>query len=190
VCWTNTNAAADFIHRITLTGLQTNALDHYQLAGQGASAADYTFCTYLAGTAIALAEAPQAVRTAAATVAAGRAIEKMETVSAFEGPEFRAYIAGPLGPQLLTLDGNGQTLDYAEIVPFAGLPPAVRASAPTAVAGRLQVCRKSLQRVPTAYVIDYIINEKEPVFAVILEADGLVRASYGYNQDDGDDDDN
>ena len=68
VCWTNSRCGSDFIHRITLTGLQSNTFYHYQLAGQGAAAADYDFATMpptnlVAG--ITLAEAPLAVSNAA-----------------------------------------------------------------------------------------------------------------------------
>jgi hypothetical protein len=182
-CWTNSNSAFDFIHRITLTGLQSNTNYHYQLAGQGAAAADYTFGTVPG---LAFADTPAAVQAAMTSVAQGRAVEKIERVMQFEGPEYRAYIADPLGPQLLTVDGNGQTIDNAVVIAFADLPEAVRNSARTAVAGRLQVCRKSLQRTAASYLIDYTLNEEEPVYALILEAGGLVRAVYGYNEGDND----
>ena len=60
-CWTNPACGSDFIHRIKLAGLQSNIVYHYQLAGQGTSAADYNFSTMpptnlVAG--ITLAEAP------------------------------------------------------------------------------------------------------------------------------------
>ena len=62
------------------------------------------------------------------------------------------------------------------------------------MAGRLQVCRKASQTgVPFVlansqkpYVIDYILDEDEPVFALLRETDGWVRASYGYYEDDPD----
>ena len=178
-----TGNGSNVIHRIKLAGLQSNALYHYQLAGQGPNSADYTFSTVPG---LAFADTPAAVQAAMISVAQGRAVEKIERVMQLEGPEFRAYIAGPLGPQLLTVDGNGQTIDNAVVIAFADLPEAVRNSARTAVAGRLQVCRKSLQRTEASYLIDYTINEEEPVFALILEAGGLVRAVYGYNESDND----
>ena len=176
-------SGTDVIHRIKLAGLQANTLYHYRLAGQGANSADYTFSTVPG---LAFADTPPVVQAAMAAVAQGRAVEKIERVMQFEGPEYRAYIADPLGPQLLTIDGNGQTIDNAVVIAFADLPEAVRNSARTAVAGRLQVCRKSLQRTEASYLIDYTINEEEPVFALILEAEGLVRAVYGYNESDND----
>ena len=179
---TTTNGV-DVIHRIKLAGLQSNTLYHYQLAGQGANSADYTFSTVPG---LALADTPAAVQAAMTSAAQGRAIEKVERVMQLEGPEYRAYIAGPLGPQLLTVDENGQTIDNAVVLAFADLPEAVRNSARTAVAGRLQVCRKSLQRTEASYLIDYTLNEEEPVYALILEAGGLVRAVYGYNESDND----
>jgi hypothetical protein len=178
-----TTNGSDVIHRIKLAGLQSNMLYHYQLAGQGPGSADYTFSTVPG---LAFADAPTAVQAAMTSVAQGRSIEKVERVMQFEGPEYRAYIANPLGPQLLTVDGNGQTIDNAVVIAFADLPEAVRNSARTAVAGRLQVCRKSLQRPEASYLIDYTLNEEEPVFALILEAGGLVRAVYGYNESDSD----
>jgi hypothetical protein len=196
-CWTNSRSASDFIHRITLTGLQSNAVYHYRLAGQGVAAADYDFATMpptnlVAG--ITLAEAPGAVSNAVVAAANGRAIEKINRVRRFEGPQFYAYIADTLGPQLLTVNTNGDVLINASVVPFADLPRLIQEAARTAVAGRLQVCRQAsqtggpfvLSNSQSPYVIDYILNEDEPVFGLLRETDGWVRASYGYYEDDPD----
>jgi hypothetical protein len=197
VCWTNPNNAADFIHRIRLAGLETNTLYHYQLAGQGAVAADYNFATMPPArllTSVTLAEAPAAVSNAVIAAAAGHAIEKINRVNHSEGPQFYAYIADTLGPQLLTLNTNGTVLLNARVVPFAGLPQAIRDAARTAVAGRLQVCRQASETgapfivsdSQSPYVIDYILNEEEPVFVLMRETDGWVRACYGYYEGDPD----
>ena len=196
-CWTNSNNGSDFIHRITLTGLQTNTLYHYQLAGQGAAAADYNFGTMpltnlVAG--ITLAEAPGAVSNAVVAAANGRAVEKINRVHRLEGPQFYAYIADTLGPQLLTVNTNGEALINARVLPFSDLPQVIQEAARAAMAGRLQVCRQASQRggpfvfanSQSPYVIDYILNEDEPVFALLRETDGWVRASYGYYEDDPD----
>ena len=196
-CWTNSNSASDYIHRITLTGLQSNARYNYQLAGQGVAAADYIFETMpptnlVAG--ITLAEAPGAVSNAVVAVANGRYVEKINRVNHAEGPQFYAYIAHALGPQLLTVDTNGAVLLNAQVVPFAGLPQAIQDAARAAVAGRLQVCRQASQtgapfvvaNSQSPYVIDYILNEEEPVFVLMRETDGWVRACYGYYEGDPD----
>jgi hypothetical protein len=197
VCWTNANRGADFIHRIKVPGLQPNTLYHYQLAGQGASTADYSVATmpptnFLAS--LTLAEAPPAVSNVVVAVAGGRAIERITRVNHSDGPQFYAHIADTLGPQLLTVNTNGTVLINAQVVPFAGLPQAIQDAARTAVAGRLQVCRQaSLTGAPfvvansqSPYVIDYILNEEEPVFVLMRETDGLVRACYGYYEGDPD----
>ena len=197
VCWTNPQAGSDFIHRITLTGLQANAVYHYQLAGQGASGADYGLATMPPTNLLAsvtLAETPAAVSNAVVAVANGRAVEKINRVNHSEGPQFYAYIADTLGPQLLTVDTNGTVLLNARVVPFAGLPQVIRDAARTAVAGRLQVCRQASQmgapfvvaNSQSPYVIDYILNEEEPVFVLMRETDGWVRACYGYYEGDPD----
>jgi hypothetical protein len=196
-CWTNSKGGSDFIHRITLTGLQSNTVYHYQLAGQGAAAADYNFGTMpptnlVAG--ITLAEAPGAVSNTVVAAANGRATEKINRVRRLEGPQFYAYIADTLGPQLLTVNTNGDVLINARVTPFADLPQVIQQAARAAVAGRLQVCRQASQtggpfilaNSPNPYVIDYILNEDEPVFALLRETDGWVRATYGYYEDDPD----
>src|ERR1035441_1190102 len=232
-CWTNSGAASDFIHRITLTGLQPNAVYYYQLTGQGAAATDYNFAaiahtqraplTGLQPTAvyyyqltgqgaaatdynfatmpptnlvagITLAQAPGAVSNAVVAAASGRAVEKINRVSRLEGPQFYAYIADTLGPQLLTVNTNGDVLINAKVAPFADLPQAIQQAARAAVAGRLQVCRQASQmggpfvlaNSQSPYVVDYILNEDEPVFALLRETDGWVRATYGYYEDDPD----
>jgi hypothetical protein len=196
-CWTNSGAASDFIHRITLTGLQPNAVYYYQLTGQGAAATDYNFATMpptnlVAG--ITLAQAPGAVSNAVVAAASGRAVEKINRVSRLEGPQFYAYIADTLGPQLLTVNTNGDVLINAKVAPFAVLPQVIQQAARAAVAGRLQVCRQASQmggpfvlaNSQSPYVVDYILNEDEPVFALLRETDGWVRATYGYYEDDPD----
>ena len=197
VCWTNPQAGSDFIHRITLTGLQANTVFNYQLAGQGASGANYSLATmpptnFLAS--VPLGEAPSAVSNAVVVAASGRAIEKFNRVNHSEGPQFYAHIADTLGPQLLTVDTNGAVLLNARVVPFAGLPEVIQDAARTAVAGRLQVCRQASQtgapfvvtNSQSPYVLDYILNEEEPVFVLMRESDGWVRACYGYYETDPD----
>jgi len=197
VCWTKTKSGADNIHRITLTGLQANAVYHYQLAGQGASGADYSLATMPPTNLLAsvtLAETPAAVSNAVVGVANGRAVEKITRVNHSEGPQFYAHIADTLGPQLLTVNANGAVLLNAQVVPFAGLPQVIQDAARAAVAGRLQVCRQASQTSPpfvlanslNPYVIDYIVNEEEPVFVLMRETDGWVRACYGYYEGDPD----
>jgi hypothetical protein len=196
-CWTNSQSGADFIHRIHLNGLQPNTGYHFQMAGQDASTADFNFgtmpLTNLVAT-ITLADAPQAVSNAVAAVASGRAVEKVNRVNHLEGQQFYAYIADTLGAQLLAVNAEGGVLVNASVVPFANLPPSTQAAARTAVAGRLQVCRQASQtgsffvfpESTKPYVIDYIINEDEPVFALIRETDSWVRACYGYFEGDTD----
>lgn len=197
LCWTNPAAPSDFIHRVKLTGLQPGLVYHYQLAGQGAPAQDYEFATMRPTnlvTGITLAEAPAAVSNAVVGIAKGRAVEKINRVNRFEGPQFYAYIADTIGPQLLTLNTNGDVLINAGVMPFADLPAAIQQVARTAVAGRLEVCRQAAQtggpfvfaNSQSPYVIDYILNEEEPVFALVRETDGWVRATYGYYEDDPD----
>ncbi len=197
LCWTNSQSVSDFIHRVRLTGLGSNEVYHCQLAGQGASPADFTFSTMppthlVAG--ITLGEAPAAVSNAVGALAGGRAIEKVNRVNRLEGPQFYVYVADTLGPQLLVLKTNGDLLINARVVPFADLTTNLQAAARTAVAGRLQVCRRAgptagpfvLSNSQSPYVVDYILNEDEPVFALLRETDGWVRASYGYYEDDPD----
>ncbi len=197
VCWTNPTSGSDFIHRVKLTGLEANTLYHYQLAGQGASAADYSLATMPPTnllTSVSLADAPPAVSNAVVAVANGRTVERINRVNRFEGPQFYAHIADTLGPQLLTVNTSGEALLNARVVPFVNLPQAVQDAARTAVAGRLEVCRQASQtggpfvltNSPSPYVIDYTLNDDEPVFALLRETDGWVRASYGYYEDDPD----
>jgi hypothetical protein len=197
VCWTNSQAGADFIHRIRLNGLRPDTLYHYQLAGQGTSSADFNFgtmpLTNMAAT-IKLADAPVAVSNAVTAVAGGRAVEKINRVNHLTGAQFYAYVADTLGPQLVVVDGQGSVLINAEVEPFANLSQASQAAVRAAVAGRLQVCRRAgptagpfvLEASAKPFVVDYIIGEEEPVFALIRETDGWVRACYGYLEGDGD----
>jgi hypothetical protein len=196
-CWTNCRHGSDFIHRINLPALQPNAVYHYHLAGQGAGAADYEFSTMPPTnlvTGITLAQAPAAVSNTVVAVARGRAVERINRVKRSEGPQFYAYIADRLGPQLVAVNALGAVLINASVVPFADLPQLIQEAARTAVAGRLEVCRQACQTggpfvFPNSrrpYVIDYILNEDEPVFALLRETDGWVRASYGYYEDDPD----
>jgi hypothetical protein len=197
VCWTNAKSPSDFIHRVRLAGLQSNQVYHYQLAGQGGASTDFNFATMpptnlVAG--ITLNETPPAVSNAVVAVAGGRAVEKINRVNRLEGQQFYAYIADTLGPQLLTVNTNGDVLINARVVPFVDLPQVIQDAARKAVAGRLQVCREATQTSgPFAfsnsqhpYAVDYILNEDEPVFALLRETDGWVRASYGYYEDDPD----
>ena len=197
VCWTNAQTEADFIHRLRVTGLQPNAIYHYQLTGQGAAAADYILATMPPTNLVArvtLAETPAAVSNLVVAVANGRAVEQINRVNRFEGPHFYAHIADTNGPQLLTVNASGDVLLNARVVPFANLSPVIQDATRTAVAGRLQVCRQAsqtggsfvLSNSQNPYVVDYILNEDEPVFALLRESDGWVRASYGYYESDPD----
>ena len=197
VCWTNTHQGADFIHRVTLPGLQANLVYHYQLAGQGGSAVDCNFATMPLTnlvTGITLDQAPVAVSNALVAVANGRAVQKINRVNHPDGPQFYAYIADTLGPRLLTVSTNGTVLLDAQVVPFASLPPVIQEAARAAVAGRLQVCHQASQtgapfvvaNSQSPYVIDYILNEEEPVFVLMRESDGWVRACHGYYESDPD----
>ena len=196
-CWTNANVASDFIHRVRLPNLDANQTYHFHIPAAGASLPDMNFATMpatnlVAG--IALASAPAAVSNAIAAAAGGRLVEKINRVNRFGGPQFYAYIADTLGPQLLVLDGSGAPLINARVTPFAGLPATIQAAARTAVAARMQVCRQAFQTAApfvmpdstAPYVVDYVIEEDEPVFALLRETDGWVRASYGYYEDDPD----
>ena len=98
---------------------------------------------------------------------------------------FHVYLDAPSGPRLLTVDEHGTLLDDAVVIRFSEMPPAVQATARTAVSGQLQVCRKSLIHPQPTYLIDYLIGPDEPVFAII-EANGFVRAVIGYADEDPD----
>ena len=134
---------------------------------------------------VTLAETPVAVRTTVLAVARGRRIEKINRVGRLEGLLYRAYIADRLGPELLAVDDGGKIVDDAVVIPFAEMPEAVRKSAQTGVAGKLQICRKSIHSPETMYVIDYLVEEDEPVFALI-DAGGVVHACFGYAEGDPD----
>lgn len=135
--------------------------------------------------AVTLAETPTTVRTTILGVASGRRIQKINRVRELEGPVYRAYIADKLGLQLLSVDGAGKILDNAVVIPFDEMPDAVRKSARTGVAGQIQVCRKSILTKEPRYLIDYLIDNDEPVFAVI-DGKGLVHAVIGYAEADAD----
>ena len=134
---------------------------------------------------VTLAETPAVVRTTVLAVARGRRIEKINRVGRLEGLLYRAYIADKLGPELLAVDDGGKIVDDAVVIPFTEMPEAVRNSAQTGVAGKLQTCRKSIHSPETMYVIDYLVEEDEPVFALIDGA-GVVHAVFGYAEGDPD----
>ena len=134
---------------------------------------------------VTLAETPPAVRTTVLAVARGRHIEKINRVGRAEGLLYRAYIADKLGPELLAVDDGGKIVDDAVVIPFAEMPEAVRKSAQTGVAGKLQTCRKSIHSPETMYVIDYLVEGDEPVYALI-DAAGVVHACFGYAEGDPD----
>ena len=199
VCWTNPQASGDFIHRIKLKGLKPDRVYHCRLTGQGASRIDFSFETMPPPTnlleTITLASAPLAVRNAVATVASGREVERVNRMERFGILQFYVYIADTLGPQLLVVSANGETLINARVVPFANLPQFMKNVARTTVAGRLQVCRQSVRtRGPfeladsqSPYVFDYVIwdgEEDEPVYALVRETDGWVRNSYAYHENE------
>ena len=135
---------------------------------------------------VTLAETPAVVRTTVLAVARGRRIEKINRVGRAEGLLYRAYIADKLGPELLAVDDKGKIVDDAVVIPFDEMPEAVRKSTQTAVTGsKLQICRKSIHSPEPMYVIDYLIEEDEPVFALIDGA-GVVHAVFGYAEGDPD----
>ena len=134
---------------------------------------------------ITLGATPSPVRGAIVAVAKGRRIEKINCIRQLDGHVYRAYITDKHGPQLLTLDDNGKILDNAVVIPFAEMPEAVRKSAMTGVAGKLETCRKSIHRAQTTYLIDYMLGDDEPVFAII-DATGFVHALVGYAEEDPD----
>jgi hypothetical protein len=99
---------------------------------------------------------------------------------------YRAYIADKPGPELLAVDDGGKIVDDAVAIPFAEMPEAVRKSAQTGITGsKLQICRKSIHSPETMYVIDYLADGDEPVFALIDGA-GVVHAVFGYAEGDPD----
>jgi hypothetical protein len=134
---------------------------------------------------ISLRATPAEVRSVILAIAEGRRIEKINYVRQPGGPIYRAFINDKAGPQLLTLDCHGKILSNAVIVPFADMPEAVRKAALTGVAGKLEICRKSILPSEPVYFIDYMLGEDEPVFAII-EPSGFVRALVGYAEEDPD----
>ena len=134
---------------------------------------------------VSLRQTPTPVCATITAVAAGRHVERVNCTGQLEGPLYRAYITDKLGPQLLTVDSHGTVVDNAVVVHFEDMPEAVRQAARTAVAGTLIVCRKSIHRPETTYVIDYLVGGKEPVFALINEK-GFVLTAMGYGEGDED----
>lgn len=134
---------------------------------------------------VALSETPPAVRATIVSTAQKRSIHRINRVRQLEGPIFYAYIAGKPDLQLLIVDGQGSIIDNAVAVDFTELPEAVQESAKTGVAGRLQACRKSIHRTEPAYIIDYMLGDNEPVYAMI-HSNGFIRAVVGYAEDDPD----
>ncbi len=134
---------------------------------------------------VALAQTPPPVHATILAEAKGRSVEKINHVRLLEGPVYRVYIASDPGPQLLTINDRGELIDNAVVVRFEDMPEAVREATKTAAAGKLQVCRKSIHRPQLTYVIDYLLGDEEPAFALI-EANGFVRGLYGYAEDDPD----
>ncbi len=134
---------------------------------------------------VTLSQTPAAVHATILAVAHERRIEKINRVGRAEGLLYRAYIADKLGPELLAVDDKGKIVDDAVVIPFDEMPEVVRRSAQTGVAGKLQICRKSIHSTEPMYVIDYLIEEDEPVFALIDGA-GVVHAVFGYAEGDPD----
>jgi hypothetical protein len=135
---------------------------------------------------VTLSETPAVVHATILAVAHERRIEKINRVGRAEGLLYRAYIADKLGPELLAVDDKGKIVDDAVVLPFDQMPEAVRKATQTAVTGsKLQICRKSIHSPEPMYVIDYLIEEDEPVFALIDGA-GVVHAVFGYAEGDPD----
>ena len=132
-----------------------------------------------------LSQTPPKVRAVIDMVAAGRPVQKITRVPEIAGHLFRAYIRDEPGPQLLTVDARGEVVDNAVVVRFEDMPQAVRESTKTAAVGKVQVCRKSIHRPRLTYVIDYILGEEEPAYALI-EDNGFVLGLYGYAAEDPD----
>ena len=134
---------------------------------------------------VTLAETPPAVRAAIVSAAAGARIQTISPGQQLEHKVFRTFIDAPGGPRLVAVDEQGAVVEDAVVVPFSELPPAVQAAARTATDGRLLLCRKSSSHSPPTYLIDYLIGDEEPVYAII-QADGFIRAVIGYLEEDAD----
>ncbi len=134
---------------------------------------------------VTLTKTPPAVRAAIEAAAAGSRIQKINSGHRFEGRVYQVYLAATPGPRLLTVSPTGAILEDGAVIPFSEMPPAVQAAAREAVSAPWQVCRKSLTHPQPRYLIDYLIGKDEPVFAII-EADGFIRAVFGYADDDPD----
>jgi hypothetical protein len=164
---------------------------HFTVLGLAALVAVASGCTSLPKQAgmpipvVTLSETPAAVHATILAVAHERRIEKINRVGRAEGLLYRAYIADKLGPELLAVDDHGKIVDDAVVIPFDEMPEVVQRSAQTGVAGKLQICRKSIHSTEPMYVIDYLIEEDEPVFALI-DGTGVVHAVFGYAEGDPD----
>lgn len=134
---------------------------------------------------VTLAETPPAVQAAIVSAAAGARIQTISPGQQLEHKVFRTFIDAPGGPRLVAVDEQGAVVEDAVVVPFSELPPAVQAAARTATDGRLLLCRKSSSHSPPTYLIDYLIGDEEPVYAII-QADGFIRAVIGYLEEDAD----
>ena len=134
---------------------------------------------------VTLAETPPAVQAAIVSAAAGARIQTISPGQQLEHKVFRTFIDAPGGPRLVAVSEQGEVVEDAVVVPFSELPPAVQAAARTATDGRLLLCRKSSSHSPPTYLIDYLIGDEEPVYAII-QADGFIRAVIGYLEEDAD----
>lgn len=132
-----------------------------------------------------LSETPPAVQAAIVSAAAGARIQTINPGQQLGDNVYRAFIAAPGGPRLVTANEQGSVIEDAVVVPFSDLPPAVQEAARTATDGRMGLCRKSTSHSPPAYLIDYLIGDDEPVYAII-EANGFIRAVIGYLEEDAD----
>ena len=132
-----------------------------------------------------LSDTPPAVQAAIVSAAAGARIQTIHPGQQLDNQVYRVYLAAPEGPRLVVVNEKGSVIDDAVVIPFSEMPTTVQEAARTAVAGRLLVCRKSSSRSPPAYLIDYMIGDDEPVYAII-EENGLIRAVIGYLEEDPD----
>lgn len=132
-----------------------------------------------------LSETPPAVQAAIVAAAAGARIQTISPGQQLENKVYRTFIDAPNGPRLVTVNDQGAIVEDAVVVPFSELPPAVQEAARTATDGRLLLCRKSSSHPQPVYLIDYMIGDEEPVYAII-EANGFIRAVIGYLEEDPD----
>ena len=134
---------------------------------------------------VTLSETPPAVQAAIVSAAAGARIQTISPGQQLEHKVFRTFIDAPGGPRLVAVNEQGAIIEDAVVVPFSELPLAVQTAARTATDGRLLLCRKSSSHSPPTYLIDYLIGDEEPVYAII-QADGFIRAVIGYLEEDAD----